>query len=157
MFPRWLWLNHVPAGMRLSPQEVVAVRDHVRAMGPGQRRFTDTSRRMLRHMLPAMGVLIVAFMVWIFWMVSYQPRGSTMILLNVGGILAFNLSIWIVIAWSINRAVRPLVWKALNKIGRRTCEGCGYILEYHPVETKKCPECGESLHPPTVADASTGS
>ena len=153
MFPRWLWFNHVPSDMRLTPEEVNAVRDRVRALGPGQRRFTETSRRVLKHLLPSMGAVIAAFFLWLYWLITYRPSGSTMILLNVGGILAFNISIWVTIAWSINRAVRPLVWKALNQIGRRTCEGCGYILEYLPSDLAKCPECGEAQRPPRDSPA----
>ncbi len=145
MFPRWLWFNHVPSGMRLSPEEVIAVRDRVRAMGPQQRRFTATSRRMLASLLPWLGVIVMLFGFWLYWLIQYRPRGSLMMLLNVAGILAFNMSIWVLITWSINRAVQPLVWKALNQIGRSTCEGCGYILEYHPHDLSRCPECGADV------------
>ncbi|MGP1347715.1 MAG: hypothetical protein ACTS3F_13745 [Phycisphaerales bacterium] len=33
-----------------------------------------------------------------------------------------------------------LAWRALNRMGVRTCERCGY--DTRGVETDRCPECG---------------
>ena len=45
MVPRWLWFNHVPPGLEVTPQQKADVHRLVREMGPGQRRFSDLSRR----------------------------------------------------------------------------------------------------------------
>lgn len=149
MFPRWLWLNHVPPGIVLTSAQKAEVSRRVREMGPGQRRFTALSWRMLVRLIPAMLGLLLAFAAWLVWLIRARPAGGMMISLNLAGILLFQVLVWVIIAWSINRAIGPLVWRALNQIGIRICEGCGYVLQYHPAEARNCPECGEALVPPT--------
>ncbi len=156
MFPRWLWFNHVPAGLDLTPQQYAEVRKRVREMGTGQRRFTPLSRRILIRLLPTTALLALAFTVWINWLVRTRPGGGAwMIVFNVMGILIFQALLWTVIAWSVNRAIAPLVWRALNQSGFRVCEECGYILDYLPLNEPRCPECGGALHPPIAPEERT--
>jgi uncharacterized paraquat-inducible protein A len=68
------------------------------------------------------------------------------------GTLLFQGMVWVVIAWSINRAIAPLVWRALNQTCFRVCEQCGYILDHLPLNEPRCPECGATLHPPLQPD-----
>lgn len=158
MLPRWLWFNHVPAGLDLTAEQRAEVSRRVREMGPGQRRFTPLSRRLLKNLLPGMFALLLLFAAWLVWLVrgAAGVRGPWIPLLNITGILVFNGLIWIVLAWSFNRAVAPLVWKALNQIGIRVCEECGYIVDYLPLDAQRCPECGEALRPPTDPDFPAG-
>ena len=154
MFPRWLWLNHVPAGLSLTPEQYADVKRRVRALGSSQRRFTPMSRRMLVRLIPSTLLLSMAFVVWILWLVRTRPGGTGwMIFANVTGSLMFQGLIWAAIAWSINRAIAPLVWQALNQSGFRVCEGCGYIVENLPRDQGRCPECGHTLHPPVAPEA----
>jgi hypothetical protein len=148
MFPRWLWFNHVPAGLELTAEQYADVKRRVRAMGPEQRRFTPMSRRILARLLPTLAMLTAAFGVWLLWLIRARPSGAWMIVSNVMGILIFQALMWMAIAWSINRAIAPLVWRALNQAGFRVCEGCGYILDYLSHEQTRCPECGHAIHPP---------
>ena len=157
MFPRWLWLNHVPAGLNLTAEQYAQVSRHVRTMGPGQRRLAPLSRRMLVRLVPATIVLSLLFTMWLLWLIRARPGGAGwMVSLNILGILAFQALIWIAIAWSINRAIAPLVWRALNQIGVRVCEGCGYVLEYHPSDAATCPECGQAMAAMAAPDTPPG-
>jgi hypothetical protein len=154
MFPRWLWLNHIPAGLDLTAEQRAAVSRLVRQMGSGQRRFTPMSRRMLVRLVPAMAILTLSFGAWLLWLIRARPGGGGgwTISFNLLGIMLFQALVWIVIAWSINRAIAPLVWRALNQAGFRVCEGCGYILDYLPLNAERCPECGAASLPPMSAN-----
>ena len=156
MFPRWLWFNHIPAGLDLTPQQKAEVAQRVRAMGPDQRRFTPMSRRILLRIVPGTAILSLLFTIWITWFASAARQMGTpaMVTANVLGIILFQLLMWAVIAWSINRAIAPLVWRALNQVGIRVCEGCGYVLEYHPEDANTCPECGAARVDPSSPAAS---
>ncbi|QOJ17266.1 MAG: hypothetical protein HRU76_06620 [Phycisphaeraceae bacterium] len=151
--PRWMWFNHVPEGIDLSPDQVARVKRLVRDMGPGRKRYSNMSRRMVVRLVPGMLAITGLFLWWMLWFVGSIPPGGTAAALLVAGILGYNLLLWVVIAWSINRAVAPLVWRALNRIGIRVCEGCGYILQNLPEATPRCPECGEGWEPPPGPDA----
>jgi len=144
MFPRWLWFNHVPAGLHLTKEQYLEVRRRVREMGPGQRRFTPMSKRMLVYLIPRLILASLIFAAWTpWWLVSVRPSGRSFVLLNLAGIALFQVLLWVLIARSINLSIRPLVWRALNMIDVPVCESCGYILQHLPREaTPNCPECG---------------
>jgi hypothetical protein len=149
--PRWLWLNHLPEGLHLTPEQYADVKRRVKEMGPQQRRFTPVSRRILVRVAPATALLIVGFLLWLVWLVRVRPAGGFGIAASVAGPLVFQALLWIAIAWSINRAIAPLVWRALNQAGFRVCEQCGYLLENLPLEIIRCPECGTPQSPPTAS------
>lgn len=149
--PRWLWLNHVPEGLDLTPEQKVALRARMRAMGPDAQGRLGVARRMMWHMVGGIGAASVAFFVYVVWLVrAHLPPGS-FILANTGGVIGFNILIWIAIAYGINRGMRPLVWRALNDIGLGVCMGCGYVLDYLPASETRCPECGAATSPPSDA------
>jgi hypothetical protein len=152
MFPRWLWFNHVPAGLELSAEQCAELKRRVRQMGPEQRRFTPMSRRILVRLVPATTLLSLALACWMIWLIRAQPSTGWMIFANLMSMLAFQALLWLAIAWSINRAIAPLVWRALNQGGIRVCEGCGYILDHLPRDQGQCPECGSATHPPEGPD-----
>ena len=147
--PRWLWLNHIPAGLNLTAEQQAEVRTGMRGMRGGKIRGPGVGRAVLLRLVPAIAALIVAFVVWILWLVKVRLPPARFAIANTLGILLFQGMTWIIIAWSINRAMAPLVWRALNQIGIRVCEGCGYILEGLPRSESNCPECGVALLPPT--------
>lgn len=153
MLPRWLWFNHVPAGLDLTPEQEARVRRLVRELGPGQRRFTPLSRRMLARMALPLALVTVLFTGWIVWLVVARPGGRFLVIGNVAGIVLFNAALWVIIAWSFNRAVAPVVRRALNLAGVRVCESCGYILGESPRLLERCPECGA---PPAGAPGGPG-
>jgi hypothetical protein len=152
LLPRWLWLNHIPAGLELSPEQQAEVRQRVRSMGPAEQRRHGLGRKMLVRMAPGIALLSILFVVWIFWLVGAKLSPGRFVLVNVTGVLLFQAAMWFIIAWSINRAMAPLVWRALNQLGVRVCEACGYILEGLPRNQPNCPECGATLHPPMEAN-----
>jgi hypothetical protein len=149
MLPRWLWLNHVPAGLELTPVQYSEMRRRVRGMGPVQHRSARVGSRVGLRLAPAVAGLVITFIVWLLWLIYVRPQGVRYVFALVGGILLFQGLLWVAIAWSINRAIAPLVWRALNDIGFRVCIECGYILDYLPLDAPRCPECGQALHPPT--------
>lgn len=149
MLPHWLWLDHVPEGLALSSEQRLALRKRVRAYRPEDIRRFRLAARIWKRLLPALALVIAAFLIWLFWHMGARLRLAPMLVSNIAGVLLFQVFIWIAIAWSINRAVSPLYWTALNDIGVRVCVQCGYILEHLPRDLVRCPECGIELRPPT--------
>jgi len=150
--PRWLWLNHVPAGLDLSPQQQADLRRQVRAMRGGKVRAPGIGKTVLLRLVPATAALSLLFVAWVLWLVGARLPGVGFAIAHVLGIILFLALTWVIIAWSINRAMAPLVWRALNDIGLRVCIECGYILEHLPPDQPNCPECGAGLHPPVKID-----
>ncbi|MGI9013565.1 MAG: hypothetical protein ACR2GY_04865 [Phycisphaerales bacterium] len=142
MVPGWLFGNHIPQGLELSHEQRADVRKLVREMGPNQRRFTPTSKRMLVYLMPRLLVLSLVSYAWILWLVRARPAGATFAILNTIGIIAFQVCLWVSIARSLYLASRPLVLRALNRLEIPVCEACGYILQHLPAHTANCPECG---------------
>ena len=148
--PRWLWLNHVPAGLDLTPEQYVELKRRMRAMGQAQQRGMGLGRRVVLRLAPATAALSLIFAWWIIWLAQAKLPPARFALLNVVSVLLFQVVIWVIVAWSINRAMAPMVWRGLNEIGFRVCTTCGYILDYLPMNEPKCPECGTALHPPSA-------
>lgn len=143
----------MPEGLDLTPDQRIALRTRMSQMGPAMQRRLGVGRRMARRMLPGIVALTAVFVLWIFWLIGAKLPTTRFLIVNVAGILTFQALMWVVIAYSINRGMAPLVWQSLNDIGVGVCMGCGYILEYLPADLEKCPECGEALHPPTNASS----
>ena len=149
--PRWLWLNHVPTGLTLTAEQRAKLRRRVRGKRGGKLRWPGVGRTILLRLVPATVALCTLFTIWLLWLVKVRLPPARFAITNILGILLFQAMTWVIIAWSINRAMAPIVWRALNQMGFRVCEGCGYIIDYLPLDTSKCPECGKALHPPTNA------
>ena len=50
--PRWIWLNHVPEGLDLTPDQRLALRTRMSQLGPVMHRHLGVGKRMARSMVP---------------------------------------------------------------------------------------------------------
>lgn len=142
---RWLWLDHFPAGMKLSDEERKAVRKLAHRLRAQDPRYRGTRRRAALLALATIGPLSIVFLLWMCWpLFAGKPFSSAWanITSNAMAPIVFNALLWLCIAWTIDRTTTPFIRRALCDLGRPVCIECGYILEGLDRSITRCPECG---------------
>jgi len=155
---RWLWLDHVPAGLTLTPEQRREARRLARSIKAENPAFAGARRKatitiLLWTVLWIAGV--IAYSLHHLWF-PWKPKAALVSALStVAAVLILNGSIWVIIAMSVNRAAAPFMRAALSLMGFATCVPCGYLLKgLAPGEA--CPECGTVPTPvprPTIDPA----
>jgi len=123
--------------------------------GPGQRRSMlglRWPRQIGRFRINGL-VRVVFFLGWIAAVVGFVWTFLTLaprigIPPSVAPLVLFGL--WCIVFMALHSSANAqasdtekLAWKALNRIGIRTCEDCGYDCK--AIDADRCPECGGEL------------
>ena len=140
---RWLWLDHFPAGMELTDAQRAEVKRRAFEHRFKDPRYRRSSRTFARIAWGFAVPLSLAFMVWVWLLVGVRPPFPWNGIGNVAGILLFQASLWMGIAYGLHRSSVFYVRKALCDMGLPVCIECGYILRGLE-KNERCPECGAS-------------
>ena len=154
---RWLWLDHVPRELQVSPQERAEVLRLAKIKRVQEPKFRGVQGSAAWFLTLTTGPLSILFLGWIFTLVSLRLRVPWFVVSNLTGILLFNLLLWASIAWAMYRTNAPYIRWALCQINKPVCINCGYILTGADDPHRPCPECGEQpqAKPGEAAEADT--
>lgn len=140
---RWLWLNHVPAGIELAPEERGELNRQVHQLRKNPAIDPAARRRYRREAFMLVAPLVILFCIWTIWLSPNNLTGWWKTVVGCGSIFIYNIILWLFIAFAYYRTNAPYVRRALNRIGHPVCVTCGYPL-LGLDETSPCPECGSA-------------
>jgi predicted RNA-binding Zn-ribbon protein involved in translation (DUF1610 family) len=131
---RWLWLDHVPPGIRLAREDRASIRHHARVLRQRQPNFRDAQRKYRRLYFPVALAIVAA----LFAMAHFDRPFIRLDVIFYSLLLVMLL----LIVYAHHRTHGPYTWRALAKVGHEVCTHCGYVLRGLPEDAMKCPECG---------------
>lgn len=140
---RWLWFDHIPHGVDLTPQERAELKRTSRHL---QSAHPSTSHKHGSLITAVIGWSILeslVLLVAIFYFMPMMRSGTMQAVGIVGLLLVICVPFWIMIALAFNRSHATFVRQALNDMGHPVCMKCGYVLKGLGDLVHRCPECGE--------------
>jgi hypothetical protein len=159
MIPRWLWFDHVPAGVDLTTHERLELKSRSRELRNAHPSTMHKHGSLIASIIAwsiLESALLLIVILWVFPMSqTFGPVGRYAVIIGLPLIIC--LPFWLMIAMAFNRSHAPFVRQALNDMGHAVCVDCGYGLQGLRGESKHCPECGSSrelLRQRTVASDS---
>ena len=126
---RWLIFDHVPPGIKLTPQQRRGFRRKVKD--------ADVSISWKNELLAFLISLPLIFG-WIFLLFLI----GLVIPLNVARFPLMIAGSWVIVTALSWRYARGATFAALREMGYDVCLNCGYWLRGLGDEVNQCPECG---------------
>lgn len=139
---RWLWLDHFPAGLDITAPQRKEAKRRARAHRKREKNFRGSLGVATQFIGFMTTVLSLAFMAWMFMLVTLKLRTAGFVTALVTGTLLFQALLWITITYALHRTSVPYVRKALCDMNLPVCLECGYILAGLRDDESRCPECG---------------
>jgi predicted RNA-binding Zn-ribbon protein involved in translation (DUF1610 family) len=144
MIPRWLWFDHVPAGVDLTTHERLELKSRSRELRNAHPSTMHKHGSLIASIIAwsiLESALLLIVILWVFPMSqTFGPVGRYAVIIGLPLIIC--LPFWLMIAMAFNRSHAPFVRQALNDMGHAVCVNCGYGLRGLTGESSRCPECG---------------